>query len=86
MTWSHWTVVWRAFTDAKGVNKIHRAVVYEFESLFRRVRHGDGEKEELSRRKIEKGKENPRNTDAKELESEPLEGSRRKGQGLEQVK
>ena len=46
----------------------------------------DGEKEKLSRREMEKGKENPRNTDAKQLESEPSEGSRRKGLGLEEVK
>ena len=51
------TVVERMFTDAKGKERWHHAVMYHLKSPYWQIRHGGGHGEELSRHEIEKRKE-----------------------------
>ena len=78
------TVVWRTFTGSKGRKEKRHAAVYDFKPLYDRVRYGDGDREELSRREVKKGKEDPRNTDIEKLESGLSEESGGGGRRLEQ--
>ena len=41
---------------AEGKEETYRAVIYDFKSPYWKMRHGDGNWEELNRREIEKSK------------------------------
>ena len=50
------TVEWRAITDARGREKRYRVVVYDLKSSCWRVKHGEGDWDERSRRQMERGR------------------------------
>ena len=51
------TVVWRDFTDPQGRIQRCRTEVYDYKTPYWRVRHADGDWEELTRTEIERGKD-----------------------------
>ena len=51
------TVVWRDFPDRQGRIQRYRTEVYDYKTPYWRVRHEDGDREELTRTKIEKGRD-----------------------------
>ena len=50
------TVVWRDFTDRQGRIQCCRTEVYGYKTPYWRVRHADGDWEELTRTEIEQGR------------------------------
>ena len=50
------TVVWRYFTDRQGRIQGCRIEVYDYKTPYWRVRHADGDWEELTRTEIEQGR------------------------------
>ena len=47
------TVVWRDFTDQQGRTQRCRTEVYDYKTPYWRVRHADGDWEELTRTEVE---------------------------------
>ena len=50
------TVIWREFADAQGNKKHHLSKVFDYKSLYWRVRYTDGDWEELNEREILKAR------------------------------
>ena len=53
------TVVWRDFTDQQGRTQRCRTEVYDYKTPYWRVRHADGDWEELTRTEVEQGRSTP---------------------------
>ena len=53
------TVVWRDFTDQQGRTHRCRTEVYDYKTPYWRVRHADGDWEELTRTEVEQGRNTP---------------------------
>ena len=51
------SVVWRDFTDQQGRIQRCRTEVYDYKTSYWRVRHEDGDREELTRTEIEQGRD-----------------------------
>ncbi|CAM9680700.1 unnamed protein product, partial [Ascophyllum nodosum] len=51
------TVVWWTFTDQRGRIQGCRTEVYDYKTSYWRVRHEDGDREELNRTEIEQGRD-----------------------------
>ena len=51
------TVVWRDFTDQRERNQRCRTEVYDYKTPYWKVRHEDGDWEELTRTEIEQGRD-----------------------------
>ena len=51
------TVVWRDFADQRGRIQRRRTEVYDYKTPYWRVRHEDGDREELTRTEIEQGRD-----------------------------
>ena len=51
------TVVWWDFTDQQGRIQCCRTEVYDYKTSYWRVRHADGDWEELSQTEIEQGRD-----------------------------
>ena len=49
-------VVWREFADQEGRIQRCRTEVYDYKTPYWRVRHGDGDQEELTRTEVERGR------------------------------
>ena len=50
------TVVWRDFANQEGRVQRSRTEVYDYKTPYWRVRHGDGDWEELTRTEVERGR------------------------------
>ena len=51
------TVVWRAFVDQEGKTYRHRGVIYDYKPPYYRIRHRDGDWEELTKTEVNRGME-----------------------------
>ena len=48
--------MWREFVDMEGRTYRHRADVYDYKTPYYRVRHEDGDWEELTRTEVDRGR------------------------------